>query len=78
MCTRSVDDEIASKDFAITVLILRFLKVYIRLCNRWHTIPTLHANVAKSMMDGKIMLLLHTLTTEGSHVASLIQFHPVV
>ena len=29
-------------------------------------------------VDGKIMLFLHTLTTRGSHVASLVEFHPVV
>ena len=28
-------------------------------------------------LDGKI-LLLHTLTIRGSHVASLVKFHPVV
>ena len=29
-------------------------------------------------MDGKIMLLSHTLTMRGSHVASLVKFRPVV
>ena len=42
-------------------------------------IPMLGANVANSMMDsGKNMLLSHTLTTWGSHVAGMVKFHPVV
>ena len=28
--------------------------------------------------DGKIILLSHTLTTRGSHIASLVKFRPVV
>ena len=28
--------------------------------------------------NGKIMLLLHTLTMRGSDKASLVEFHPVV
>ena len=30
------------------------------------------------MDDGKKMLLSNTLTMRGSHVASLVEFHPVV
>ena len=44
-------------------------------------IHTFGANVANSVMDGETdgkMLLLHTLTTWGSHVASLVKFCPVV
>ena len=47
-------------------------------CHR--KIPTLGAKVANSVTDGqmdrKIMLLSHTLTTWGSHVASLVEFPP--
>ena len=28
--------------------------------------------------DGKIILLSHTLTMLGTHIASLVKFHPVV
>ena len=41
-------------------------------------IPTLVGNVAKSMIDERTDLLLHTLTMRGGHVASLVKFCPVV
>ena len=30
----------------------------------------------RQWMHRKIMLLLHTITMRGSHVASLVEFHP--
>ena len=48
-----------------------------RLCSQWHDIANPHAFTTKPR-EVKIMLLLHTFTTWGSHVAGLVKFHPLV